>query len=130
MAEYILVAGSRKFVNAERLAQILTENVGADDTIVEGGAKGVDMMARQWAEARDISVVEIKADWAKFGRAAGPKRNDAMTAFVAERGGRAVFIWDGESKGTKQCIASAMKRELDIRIYMEKEQAIREGTVL
>lgn len=121
MAEYILVAGSRKFVNAERLAQILEENVGADDTIVEGGAKGVDMMERQWAEARDISVVEIKADWEKFGRAAGPKRNDAMTEFVAERGGRAVFIWDGESKGTKQCINSARKRGIDdIRVYLQK----------
>jgi predicted Rossmann fold nucleotide-binding protein DprA/Smf involved in DNA uptake len=121
MAEYILVAGSRNFVNAERLAEILAENVGADDTIVEGGAKGVDAMARQWAEARDISVVEIRADWAKYGRAAGPKRNDAMTAFIAEHGGRAVFIWDGESKGTKQCILSARKAGIEnIRVYQEK----------
>ena len=120
MAEYILVAGSRNFVDAERLAKILTENVGADDTIVEGGAKGVDSMARQWAEARDINVVEIQADWEKYGRAAGPKRNDEMTAFVAERNGKAVFIWDGESKGTKQCILSAMKRKISIHLYMEK----------
>lgn len=121
MGNYILVAGSRNFVDAERLAKILGENVGADDTIVEGGAQGVDSMARQWAEARDINVVEIKADWTKYGRAAGPKRNDAMTAFVAEHDGRAVFIWDGESKGTKQCISSARKRGLDIRLYLEKE---------
>ena len=120
MGNYILVAGSRNFINAERLAQILAENVGADDTIVEGGAKGVDTMARDWAEARDINVVEIKADWAKFGRAAGPKRNDAMTTFVAERGGKAVFVWDGESKGTKQCIQSAMKRGIDCRVYREE----------
>ena len=121
MGNFILVAGSRNFVNAERLAKILAENVGADDTIVEGGAQGVDSMARQWAEARDINVVEIKADWKKYGRAAGPKRNDEMTKFVAERGGKAVFIWDGESKGTKQCISSARKRELDCRVYLEKE---------
>ena len=121
MGNFILVAGSRNFVNAERLAKILAENVGADDTIVEGGAQGVDSMARQWAEARDINVVEIKADWEKYGRAAGPKRNDAMTKFVAEHGGKAVFIWDGESKGTKQCINSARKRELDCRVYLEKE---------
>ena len=120
MGNFILVAGSRNFVNAERLAKIMAENVGADDTIVEGGAQGVDSMARQWAEARDINVVEIKADWKKYGRAAGPKRNDEMTKFVAERGGKAVFIWDGESKGTKQCISSARKRELEIRLYLEK----------
>lgn len=120
MADYILVAGSRNFVDAERLARILAENVGADDTIVEGGAKGVDTMARAWAEARDINVVEIKADWARYGRAAGPKRNDAMTSFIAERGGRAVFIWDGKSKGTKQCIESAKKRNVCTRVYMEE----------
>lgn len=119
MGNYILVAGSRNFVDAEWLAKILAENVGTDDTIVEGGAKGVDTMARQWAEARDIKVVEFKADWGKFGRAAGPKRNDAMTSFIAENGGKAVFIWDGESKGTKQCILSARKRGIDCRVYME-----------
>lgn len=120
MGNYILVAGSRNFINAERLAQILAENVGADDTIVEGGAKGVDTMARDWAEAREINIVEFIPDWAKYGRAAGPKRNDAMTAFIAECGGKAVFIWDGKSKGTKQCIGSAMKRGIDCRVYREE----------
>ena len=122
MAEYVLVAGSRNFVNGERLAQILAENIGADDIIVEGGAKGVDTMAREWAEARDIGVVEIRADWEKYGRAAGPKRNDAMTAFVAEHGGKAVFIWDGKSKGTEQCIRSALKRKIPTRVYTEQEE--------
>ena len=122
MAEHILVAGSRNFADAERLAKILAENVSEGDVIVEGGAKGVDLMARAWAEERGIDVVEIKADWGKYGRAAGPKRNDAMTAFIAERGGKAVFIWDGESKGTKQCIASARKRGIECRVYLEKKQ--------
>lgn len=119
MAEIILVAGSRNFVNAERLAQILTKEVKDDDVIMEGGATGVDSMAREWAEARGIHVAEIKADWAKYGRAAGPKRNDEMTAFIKEHGGRAVFIWDGKSKGTKQCILSAMKQPIPINVYLE-----------
>ena len=124
MAEYILVAGSRSFADKELLARILGENVKADDTIVEGGAKGVDSMAREWAEARGISVTEIKADWTKYGRAAGPKRNDTMTAFIAEHGGRAVFIWDGQSKGTRQCITSAMKRGISCRVYMESGEGV------
>ena len=119
MAEFVLVAGSRNFTDADRLAKILAENVKQDDTIVEGGAKGVDTMAREWAEAHGVAFVEIQADWKKYGRAAGPKRNDTMTAFVAERGGRAVFLWDGQSKGTKQCISSAMKRSISCRVYLE-----------
>lgn len=121
MGEYILIAGSRNFTNEKRLAEILEKEVGADDIIVEGGATGVDSMAREWAEARGIAVIEIRADWKKYGRAAGPKRNDAMTAYIAEHGGLAVFIWDGKSKGTKQCIDSAMKRMIPIIIYMEAE---------
>ena len=109
MAEYILIAGSRNFTNEKRLAEILGKEVGADDIIVEGGARGVDSMAREWAESHGRKFVEFTADWKKYGRAAGPKRNDAMTAYIAEHGGLAVFIWDGKSKGTKQCIDSAMK---------------------
>lgn len=120
MGTFVLVAGSRTFTNAERLAQILTENVGNDDTIVEGGAKGVDTMAREWAEAHGIACREFRADWKRYGRAAGPKRNDEMTAFLAENGGRAVFIWDGESKGTRQCIKSAVMRDISFRTYLEK----------
>ena len=119
MGNYILVAGSRGFDDMDRLEKILEENLMADDTIVEGGARGVDTMARQWAEARGISFIEMKADWAKYGKAAGPKRNDAMVEFVAEHKGRALFIWDGKSKGTKQCIQSAMKKELSVMIYQE-----------
>lgn len=119
MGSYILVAGSRNFANAERLAKILEENVKPDDTIIEGGANGVDTMAKEWAVARGIQVVEINAEWGRYGRAAGPKRNDAMTSYTAESGGRAVFIWDGKSKGTRQCIESARKRGINCRVYME-----------
>lgn len=127
MGKYILVAGSRSFDDAEQLARILGENVGPEDTIVEGGAKGVDTMARQWAEARGIACVEIKADWARYGRAAGPKRNDAMTAFIKEKNGEAVFIWDGKSKGTQQCATSAKKRNISCRVYLVNMEEGAEG---
>lgn len=119
MGNYILVAGSRNFANAERLAEILEENVKPNDTIIEGGANGVDTMAKEWAAARGIQVVEIKAEWGRYGRAAGPKRNDAMTAYTAEHGGSAIYIWDGESKGTRHCIESARKRGINCRVYLE-----------
>ena len=122
MAEYILVAGSRTFVNDQRLAEILGKEIKAGDTIVEGGAKGVDTMARQWAEENGVSYMEFKADWKRYGKAAGPKRNDQMTEFIAEHGGRAVYIWDGKSKGTKQCIESAMARQIPTNVYLETEE--------
>lgn len=120
MAEYVLVAGSRSFGDPERLAEILQAEISDGDVLVEGGARGVDTMARAWAESRGMEVVEIRADWAKYGRAAGPKRNDAMVAFVAERGGRAVYVWDGKSRGTQQCIESAVKKGVRVKVYTEK----------
>lgn len=120
MSSYILIAGSRTFRDPERLAQILAENVKDGDVIVEGGAPGVDSMAREWAEAHGVEFIEIRADWKRYGRAAGPKRNDAMTAMIAEQHGRALYIWDGKSKGTKQCIESAMRRGIDTLVFYER----------
>ena len=46
--------------------------------IIEGGAKGADKLAREWAASRGIPVRTFKADWRRYGRGAGPQRNEQM----------------------------------------------------
>ena len=89
--------------------------------IVEGGARGVDTMARVYAKGNGLQFREFKPEWNKYGRAAGPKRNDEMTEFVAGHNGQAVFFWDGKSKGTKQCIMSARKQSLPVTVWNTTE---------
>jgi hypothetical protein len=65
--------------------------------IVEGGQTGADALAKQWAIERNVPFEEVAADWKRYGRAAGPKRNgqmikrfhpDCVVAFPGDRGTR------------------------------------------
>lgn len=77
-------------------------------TIISGGAKGVDRVAKELALAYKIPYLEYLPDWEKHGKAAGPIRNLAM----AEACDMAIIIWDGRSAGTRnmmQSLASSKK---------------------
>lgn len=51
---------------------------GTDLTIVHGGADGADALAATAAFNRGLGVQLYAADWARYGRAAGPLRNQQM----------------------------------------------------
>ena len=46
--------------------------------VIEGEAEGADKLAGEWADARGIHCARVRALWDFYGRAAGPKRNEAM----------------------------------------------------
>jgi hypothetical protein len=46
--------------------------------IITGGAEGVDSAAIDWAVVNWVNFEEVKADWKKYGKAAGPIRNQQM----------------------------------------------------
>lgn len=134
---FLLIAGSRDFTDKAEFERIVGENIGPESlmhevVIVEGGCRGVDSMARHYAISRGLMLDEFKPEWKKYGRAAGPKRNDQMTDWLKEnaRGHdecMALFFWDGESKGTKHCIESAKKRGIPARIWNTKTGKYMEG---
>jgi len=51
---------------------------GPIDVLINGGARGADTLAREWADHREIFVETYMAEWAKFGKAAGYIRNAKM----------------------------------------------------
>ena len=121
--KYLLIAGSRTFEDRDLFNRVTEEIIDGDErftVIVEGGAAGADTMAREYAEAHDMKYVEFKPDWKQYGRAAGPKRNDKMIQFIKERNGTALYFWDEESKGTKQCIDSAKRKGIEISVWSTK----------
>ena len=118
--KYLLIAGSRNFNDRETFERVAADYIDMDarfTTIVEGGASGADSLAKEYAEKYCAGFVEFKADWKKYGRAAGPKRNDEMVAFIKEKNGTALYFWDGESIGTKQCIESARRKGVDVTVW-------------
>ncbi len=46
--------------------------------VIQGGATGADKLARQWCMDRTVEYLNFPADWEKYGRAAGPIRNEKM----------------------------------------------------
>ena len=121
--KYLLIAGSRTFEDRDLFNRVTEEIIDGDErftVIVEGGASGADTMAREYAEAHDMKYEEFKPDWKQYGRAAGPKRNDKMIQFIKERNGTALYFWDEESKGTKQCIDSAKRKGIEISVWSTK----------
>ena len=126
---YLLIAGSRTFNDRETFDKIVAEYMpagAAETVIVEGGAKGADTMARDFARENGMNFSEFKPKWSKYGKAAGPFRNVEMIEFVrehgeAELGGSALFFWDGKSRGTAQCIREARKL-IPVRVWNTVEE--------
>jgi hypothetical protein len=84
------------------------------DTILHGGATGVDALADEWADENDISVERYEALWQKYGRSAGPQRNAAMLASDVE-------FWiafpRSDSTGTNDFIEKARKAGIPGEVY-------------
>lgn len=75
----VLVCGSRHFNDYSRLAQELETLVRPEwSLIIHGAAKGADTLAGLWAKAHKIPVQVFPADWATYGKRAGPIRNHQM----------------------------------------------------
>lgn len=114
----IIVAGPRDYVDKEYIYQILdmyinmlylkvTDNV----EIVEGGARGVDSIARDYAKDYQLYHKQFPADWGRNGRSAGPIRNQQM----AEYADVLIAFYNG-SRGTSNMIKQAMENGLSVHI--------------
>lgn len=96
--------------------QRLLEYLSADAVNVGDCPTGVDKWVRSWCEAGDLEVHVFEAEWERFGKGAGPRRNALMMELsdylIAFPGGR----------GTASCKAEARrlrKRVYDIKTGME-----------
>lgn len=82
-------------------------------TVITGKAQGADAYGEEWARSKGIQVLEFHADWAKYGKRAGPIRNVAM----ANAAQALIAVWDGESRGTANMIEEARNRGLKVFVF-------------
>ncbi len=105
----VAIIGSRGIEQLD-LGKYLPEET---DEIISGGAKGVDTLAREYANAHGIKLTEFLPDYRRFGRGAPLKRNlqiiDAADLVLA--------FWDGKSHGTKFVIEACGKDGVPIKVY-------------
>ena len=111
----LLVAGSRGFTDYELLCDQIDRIAMEynDLIIVEGEAPGADLLARRYAEERKITYIPMPALWKRddgtTDKGAGFKRNENMVRIV----NKALYFWDMESPGTKDCIQRAKAHNLN-----------------
>lgn len=117
-----IVAGGRDFADAERLNAVLDWfATGTMTAVMQGGAKGADKLAADWAKRNELIVEHLPrpADWDKYQVPAGKKnpagviRNQQM----AQEADALIAFWDGRSPGTKDMIEKATRANLEVHIY-------------
>lgn len=114
-----VITGSRSWSDRTPIVGRL-EQIGPElACVIEGGAKGADRIAGQWAAAarkRGVGWVRFPADWKKNGRAAGPLRNREMLDWAEQARDRVgwepfVLAFPGpESIGTWDMVNEAKRR--------------------
>lgn len=80
----ILICGSRGWKDPAPIDaiiagyDILAEGRNEKLTVIQGGARGADTVAKDAAKAWGVETITEEADWDKHGKAAGPIRNKKM----------------------------------------------------
>ncbi|MFX4303025.1 DUF2493 domain-containing protein [Alicyclobacillus tolerans] len=113
----IAIVGSRNFPHREKIEDYI-KNLDKDIIIVSGGARGVDAIAEQTARQLGLKTEIYPADWKKYGKSAGYRRNIQ----IAEALDRIVAFWDGKSKGTFHTIEIAKKQGKPVEIVGGEDQ--------
>jgi predicted Rossmann fold nucleotide-binding protein DprA/Smf involved in DNA uptake len=117
----VIIAGSRKYDDYEtlrdkcnKILSLKLSDPACQVIIVSGGATGADALGERYAREHGLAIESHPADWTRYGRSAGPRRNAEMAA-VADA--LIAFPKEGEKNiGTLNMIEQAKEKGLTIRI--------------
>ena len=123
----VIIAGGRDF-NDYPLLKAKCDKILASKSqthnivVITGAARGADCLGEQYAREKGYTIDSRPADWNAHGKSAGFIRNVQM----ANSANALIAFWDGQSKGTKHMIDTAINKGLEVRtiIYrnMNKEE--------
>lgn len=109
----VIVAGSRGVSDYEKVSGAIASSGFDVSEIVSGGARGVDALGERYAFDHGKPLKVFRAEWEKYGRSAGIKRNVVM----ARNADALVAVWDGKSRGTKHMIDEAQRVGLMVYVH-------------
>jgi len=72
------------------------------------------MVQKKYANERGYPIKQFPADWNKYGKSAGYKRNEEMAKYADAL----IAFWDGKSKGTKHMIDLAKRYGLKVKVVI------------
>jgi hypothetical protein len=112
----VIICGTRYFSDYDLLKtkcdQLLINQKNNGITVISGRAKGADSLGEKYAIENGFEILKYPADWDRYGKSAGYKRNQQM----AEIADGLIAFWNGVSKGTQHMINIA--KEKNIRVIV------------
>ncbi|MBQ2719197.1 MAG: hypothetical protein IJF73_03925 [Clostridia bacterium] len=98
----LLIVGSRSLTSFD-----LSPHIPPDvDTVISGGAGGIDSLAEQYADAHRLSKCILRPRYDLYGRGAPLRRNEQ----AVDMADAVLAVWDGRSKGTQYTLNYAKRR--------------------
>lgn len=120
----VCINGSRSLTDSRLLERAVkqAEQEGISiSAIISGGALGVDTLAKNYAEANGIPFTPFVAEWSRYGKSAGFRRNENMREAAAAL----ISVWDGESTGTKHLIDAMLRDQKPVSVYCKTLYVVR-----
>lgn len=121
----ILVCGSRDWNNIELIHERL-KDFPIDSVVIHGGCKGADIIAGVIAKELGMEVLCFTAEWKKYGKSAGPKRNQRMLDEGVPTLVLAFHDDINSSKGTLDMIKKAKGRGITVELIESKSETTKE----
>ncbi|TXH09756.1 MAG: DUF2493 domain-containing protein [Spirochaetes bacterium] len=109
----VIIAGSRKWKDISAIRGLIIEfefDHPKISEIVSGGADGADLIGEMLAREKGIPIKRFLPDWGRYGRAAGPMRNEQMAQYAEAL----LLAWDGISAGSLSMLKSAQRHNLPV----------------
>ena len=113
-----IIAGSREITDFKVIQEAVEKSAFTVTEVVSGRARGVDKLGEHWASLNEIDITPFPADWARYGRGAGFKRNVEMSEYADAL----IAVWDGKSMGTKHMIDQAKLKLLKVFVYIVEDE--------
>lgn len=111
----VLICGGRDFGNYAQILKVI-QDIGPEniEVVIHGAADGADSIAGSVAKGLGIKVMEFPANWEKFGKSAGPIRNQDM--LDEGKPDLVIAFPDRESRGTWDMVRRAKREGVEVRV--------------
>lgn len=113
----VLVCGGRDYADGYTVRATLDSLLAIRpiDVIIEGAAKGADSLAERWARDTMIPYLGVPAQWDKYGKGAGPVRNQQMLDIIRPK----VCVAFPGGNGTADMVARCKKAGVYVHEIIE-----------
>lgn len=105
-----MISGSRNITEFDLSKYIKPDT----DMILSGGARGIDILAEEFADKHKLPKVILKPRYDLYGKVAPLKRNEELVKMADE----VLAVWDGVSRGTKYTIEYAKKLNKNVKVII------------